>query len=162
VTGILKSSRIATAAIFSALCVAGASEARAQGNYGTIKGRLVWDGDTLPPAKNLVEKGAATKDPQVCAKDVAIESRDLVVDPKTKGIRYAFAYLPKPAGTNPDAAKALVAKTAKVEIDQKNCEFAPYVTAVIQDQPLILKSSDAINHNVRFSAFVNAAFNQIL
>jgi hypothetical protein len=164
VTDILKGARTATAALVAALCVAGAgaNEAKAQGNYGTIKGRLVYDGDTTPPAKNLVEAGQATKDPQVCAKSVAIASRELVVDEKTKGIRYAFAYLPKPEGTNVDAAKALVARAAKVEIDQKNCEFLPYVTAIIQDQPLVLKSTDPINHNVRFSAFVNAAFNQIL
>jgi hypothetical protein len=152
----------ATAALLAALLAAGAVEARAQGAYGTIKGRLVWEGGSVPPAKNLVEKGAAPKDPQVCAKDAPIASRELVVDPQTKGVRYAFAYLPKPQGTNPEAAQALVAKEAKIVIDQKNCEFIPYVTAMIQDQPLVLKSSDPINHNVRFSAFVNAAFNQIL
>jgi hypothetical protein len=152
----------ATAALMAALLATGPGEARAQGAYGTIKGRLVWEGGSVPPAKNLVEKGAAPKDPQVCAKDAQIPSRELVVDPPTKGVRYAFAYLPKPQGTNPEAAKALVAKEAKVVIDQKNCEFIPYVAALIQDQPLVLKSSDPINHNVRFSAFVNAAFNQIL
>ena len=89
-------------------------------------------------------------------------SKELVVDPASKGIRYAFAYLPKPQGANPDAVKALVAKTPVVEIDQKNCEFLPYVTALNQDQSLVLKSSDPTNHNVRFSAFVNAPFNQIL
>jgi hypothetical protein len=151
-----------TAALLAALLVACGGEAQAQGNFGTIKGRLVWNGETAPPAKNLVEKGAAAKDPDVCGKNAAILSRELVVDPQSKGIRYAFAYLPKPQGTNPDAAKALVARAAKVEIDQKNCEFLPYVTAIIQDQPLVLKSSDPINHNIRFSAFVNAPFNQIL
>jgi hypothetical protein len=162
-TGILKGAiRAMTAALAAGLFVVGAQEAHAQGNFGTIKGRLVWDGGTPPPAKNLVEKGAAAKDPEVCAKNTAIASRELVVDPQTKGIRYAFAYLPKPTGMNPEAAKALVAKAAKVEIDQRNCEFLPYVTAIIKDQPLVLKSSDAINHNIRFSAFVNAAFNQIL
>jgi hypothetical protein len=156
VTGILKG------VLAAGVLVACAGEARAQGGFGTIKGRLVWDGATVPPAKNLVEKGAAPKDPQVCGKDAAIASRELVVDPATKGIRYAFAYLPRPQGSNPDAAKALAAKAAKVEIDQKNCEFLPYVTALIQDQALVLKSSDPVNHNVRFSAFTNAAFNQIL
>ena len=89
-------------------------------------------------------------------------SRELVVDPATKGVRYAFAYLAEAQGANPDAVKALVAKTPVVEIDQKNCEFEPYVTAMNQEQSLVLKSSDPANHNVRFSAFVNAPFNQIL
>jgi hypothetical protein len=137
-------------------------DARAQGNFGTIRGRLVWGGGDVPPAKNLVDAGAATKDPAVCASSVPIASRELTVDPKSRGIRYGFAYLVRPQGANPDAVKALVAKTPKVEIDQKNCEFMPYVAALHQDQPLVLKSSDPINHNVRFSAFTNAPFNQIL
>ena len=58
--------------------------------------------------------------------------------------------------------KALVAKNPKVEIDQKNCEFVPYALAIHQDQPLVIKSSDPVNHNVRYAAFTNAAFNQIL
>jgi hypothetical protein len=144
------------------LVVCGAAEARAQGNFGTIKGRLVWAGAEVPPAKNLVEVGAAPKDPSVCAKSQVIPDRSLLVDPKTKGIRYAFAYLNKPQGANPDAAKALVASTPEVLIDQKNCEFLPYVTAVYQQQSVVLKSSDPVNHNVRFSAFTNAPFNQIL
>jgi hypothetical protein len=153
---------IARVGLSAALMACVAVEARAQGAYGTIKGRLVWGGDSVPPAKNLVEVGAANKDPQVCAKDAPIPARDLVVDPATKGVRHAFAYLVRPQGTNADALKALVAKAPKVEIDQKNCEFRPYVTAMVQDQPLVLKSSDPTNHNVRFSAFANAAFNQIL
>jgi hypothetical protein len=110
----------------------------------------------------LAAVGGAAKDPQVCAKDKAILSRELAVDPASKGIRYAFAYLPKPQGVNAEAVKALVAKTPVVEIDQKNCEFLPYVAALNQDQSLVLKSSDPTNHNVRFSAFTNAPFNQIL
>ncbi len=37
----------------------------AQGGYGTIKGRLVWGGDTAPPQKFSVDKGMANKDPGV-------------------------------------------------------------------------------------------------
>jgi hypothetical protein len=138
----------------------------AQGNYGTIKGRLVWDGGDVPAPKNAVEKGqtnlAAQKDPNVCAKDTPIPDRSLVVDAKTKGVRYGIAYLVRPQGANPDAVKAILAKAPKAEVDQKNCEFIPYVTPMLQDQGLILKSSDPVNHNVRLATFTNAAFNQIL
>ena len=161
-TGFRRGIRHAAALLAAGLIVAAASEARAQGNYGTIKGRLVWDGDAVPLVEELAKVGQAAKDPSVCAKDKAIMDRKLVVDPASKGIRYAFAYLPKPQGANPEAVKALVAKTPVVEIDQKNCEFLPYVAVLNQDQSLVLKSSDPTNHNVRFSAFVNAPFNQIL
>jgi hypothetical protein len=52
-----------------------------------------------------------------------------------------------------------VARQPKVEIDQKNCEFLPYTTALHQDQELVFKSSDPVAHNVRYSGFANPAKN---
>jgi hypothetical protein len=161
-TGFGRGIRLAAALLAAGVIVTAAAPARAQGGYGTIKGRLVWDGDTIPAVDVLAKVGQAAKDPGVCAKDAPIMDRKLVVDPASKGIRDAFAYLPKPQGANLEAVKALVAKTPTVVIDQKNCEFLPYVAALNQDQSLVLKSSDPTNHNVRFSAFTNAPFNQIL
>jgi len=139
-----------------------AASAPAQANFGTIKGRLVWAGADVPQPKVLAEVGKAPKDPQVCAKDRAIVSRDLVVDPKTRGIQNGFAYLVRPSGTNPVAVQDLVKQAAKVEIDQKNCEFIPYCTAMHQEQVLEFKSSDPVNHNIRYAAFTNAPLNQML
>jgi plastocyanin len=134
----------------------------AQGSFGTIKGRLVYGGSPAPPAKDLVPKGAAQKDPAVCAAAVAIPDRSLVVDPKTLGVKYGFAYLVRPKGENPEAVKELVGKAEKVVLDQKNCEFIPYALAIHQDQTLVFKSTDPVNHNVHLSPFANAPFNQIL
>lgn len=132
-----------------------------QAGYGTVKGRLVWDGEQVPPVKVLEEKGKAEKDPAVCAKDKPVFSRELVVDPATKGVAYAFAYISRPKGTNPEAVKELLAAKPKVEIDQSNCEFLPYLTAIHQNQTLVVKSSDpGINHNVRLNAFTNPGLNQ--
>jgi hypothetical protein len=134
----------------------------AQGAYGTIKGRLVWGGADAPAPKALVEKGKAAKDPEVCGKDAPVMSRELAVDPRTKGVANAFVYLVRPKGANPEAVKALIAGRPKVALDQKNCEFLPYSLAIHQDQTLVIKSSDPVNHNVRYAAFTNAPFNQIL
>ena len=132
-----------------------------QGEFGTIKGRLVWGGEEIPPVKVLCEKGKAEKDPQVCASTKPILSRELVVDPKTKGVEYAFAYISRPKGENPGAIQKLLAEKPKVDIDQSNCEFLPYMTAIYKDQTLVVKSSDAgINHNVRLVAFNNPGLNQ--
>ena len=139
-----------------------ASGAAGQSGFGTIKGRLVWGGAEAPPKKNLVEKGKADKDPAVCALAGSIPDNTLVVDPKTKGVKFAFVYLVKPNGENPEAVKTLVGKKASVEIDQKNCEFIPFVTALHQDQALVFKSSDPVNHNVHLSPFTNEPFNTIL
>ena len=135
----------------------------AEGEYGTIKGRLVWGGSDVPPARALIEKGRAQRDPEICAREAAIPNRELVVDPKTKGVVYGFAYLVKPKGSNPGAVKELLARSPKkAELDQKNCEFLPYVLAIHQDQTLMIKSSDPVNHNVRYAAFANSPFNQIM
>ncbi len=132
-----------------------------QGEYGTIKGRLVWGGDEIPPIRVLCEKGKAEKDPQVCASTRPILSRELVVDPTTKGVEYAFAYISRPKGSNEGAVQKLLTSKPKVEIDQSNCEFLPYLTAIYKDQTLVVKSSDAgINHNVRLVAFNNPGLNQ--
>src|SRR5438105_106226 len=108
-----------------------------QAGFGTIKGRLVWGGAEAPPAKNAVETGQASKDPAVCAATTAIPDNTLAVDPKTKGIKFAFVYLVRPSGENPEAVKTLVAKTASVVVDQKNCEFIPFATALHQDQKVV-------------------------
>jgi hypothetical protein len=134
----------------------------AQGDYGTIKGRLVWGGTDVPPPYVLAEKGKAAKDPDVCAKDEPIVAQDLVVDQKTKGVAHGFAYLIRPSGANPDAVQSLLSKSPKVELDQANCTFIPRSLPFHQNQTLVLKSSDPKNHNVRFSGFNNAGFNQIL
>ena len=130
-----------------------------QSNFGTIKGKLVWGGPEAPATRTLVEKGQASKDPAVCAVDKSLVNNDLPVDPKTKGVKFAFAYLPKPKGVNPEAVAALVKSAPSVEIDQKLCEFLPYATAIHQDQTLVFKSSDPVGHNVHLSPFSNAAFN---
>jgi hypothetical protein len=134
----------------------------AQGSFGTITGRLVWGGPAAPEPTPLIKKGDPTvKDAAVCA-TTDLFSRDLAVDPKTLGVRYGFAYLNKPSGTNPDAEQALLSKEATVVIDQKNCEFIPYCTALHKDQPVVFKSSDPVGHNVRYSGFTNAANNVAL
>jgi hypothetical protein len=131
-----------------------------QGSYGTIKGRLVWGGDTVPKARVLQEKGKAEKNPDVCAKDQSILSHELEIDPDTKGIAYGFAYIVKPKGTNPEAIQELLAKRPKAEMDQKNCDFLPHSLAIHEDQALVLKSSDPTSHNVRLAGLTNTGFNQ--
>jgi hypothetical protein len=133
-----------------------------QAGFGTIKGRLVWGGSDVPSNEIAVEKGKAEKDGAVCAATGAIPSNILVVDPKSKGVKFAFAYLVNPKGENPAAVKARVDKQPTVVIDQKNCEFLPYATAMHQDQTIVFKSSDPVNHNVHLTPFTNQPFNTIL
>ncbi len=138
--------------------------------FGTIKGRLVWGGAETPARKVLVKKGDTTvQDGAVCSVNDVV-SNELVVDAKTKGVRYGIALLKGTlsggksslAGKNPEAEKAIVAKAAEVIIDQKNCEFLPYMTVLYTGQKAIFKSSDPVSHNVRFNGFANPSRNVVL
>ena len=132
------------------------------GSYGTIKGRLIWGGEQAPaPLAPKVATGLAKTDPTICAAKAPILDESLVVDPKTLGVRDGIVWLARPKGTNPDALKALLAKTPVVEFDQKGCVYEPHVLAIHQDQKVNFKSSDPVNHNVHLSGFKNA-FNQIV
>jgi hypothetical protein len=127
----------------------------AQGGSGTIKGRLVWGGAQVPQPEVAQAKGKASKDPEVCAASGDILKNDLVVDPKSKGVRYAIVWVVRPKGTNPEAEKALLGKEPQVEIDQKNCEFIPRNVAMMTKQPIVFKSSDAAGHNIHYTGFNN-------
>jgi hypothetical protein len=129
--------------------------------YGSIKGKLVWGGEKAPERRVLEAVGKAAKDPAVCASTAPVLDSELIVDPKTKGVRNAIVYVTKPVGSNPEAVKALLAKAPKVEIDQKNCEYLPAVTLLHEDQAVLFKSSDAVNHNVHYNSF-DSTFNVIL
>lgn len=139
-----------------------ASIPTAQEAYGTIKGRLVWGGPEAPQPKVLEATGKATKDPAICAATAPILDEKVVVDPQTKGIRFAFAYLVRPKGQNAAAVKELTSRNPAVEIDQKGCVYTPRSVALHQDQELVLKSSDPVNHNVHLNAFTNEPFNILL
>ncbi len=128
--------------------------------FGTVKGRLVWSGPTAPILLPLVALGKA--DPNICSATRAIPNRQLVVDSVTKGIEYGIAYINQPKGRNVEAENERVSKAPQVVIDQKNCEFIPYVTVIHQDQVVKFRSSDPVNHNLHISPLVNPGFNQMI
>ena len=128
---------------------------------GTIKGRLVFAAGPIPAPKVVVAKGDPNVKDDVCKVEQHL-SKDLMIDPATKGVGYAFAFLVKPTGDYSAAETALLAKNPTVVIDQVNCEFVPYAVVVHKDQKLTFKSSDPVGHNVHFQAFANGAVNQML
>lgn len=113
--------------------------------WGTLKGRITFEGD-VPEPKVLVAQGDTdVKDAAVCAKE-PIVSEELVVDPETKGVKWAIVYIPRPTAVHPEAESE--AASAQVEFDQKGCTFTPHVLAVMKGATIQLKSSDPVGHNV--------------
>lgn len=126
---------------------------------GSIKGKIVLGG-AAPTLAPVVKKGdSSVKDAAVCAVE-EIPNEGLVVN--GNAVANVVVYLNSPSAKNAEMEAAIVAKAAEVEIDQKNCKFIPHVSAIHTKQQLIFKSSDSVNHNVRYSAFTNPPFNQIL
>jgi plastocyanin len=95
-----------------------------------IMGQVRFTG-TVPPDQKIMTTDGAT-----------ILHNDLVVDPKTRGLRYVFVTL--------EGAKAQpkVANAKPVEMDQKDMVFIPRVVAVQYGQPVVFTNSDLCNHSV--------------
>ncbi len=124
--------------------------------WGTLKGRVVFEGD--PPAqKVLVAKGSKdAKDAAVCATH-EIKAERLVIDSATKGVKNVIVYIPKPTAVNPEAKSAKASQT--VLFDQKGCVFEPHVLAAMVGEKIDLKSSDAVSHNINCKV-QNNGFNE--
>ena len=111
-----------------ALLAAGA--AAGEEKAGTVRGVVRFTGER-PPAKQL-----PTGDGRI------IEHHDLVVDAKTKGLRWVIAALedaparPKLEGGEP------------VVVDQREMLFVPRVVAVQHGRPVRFDNSDQFNHSV--------------
>ena len=130
-----------------------------EAQWGTLKGRVILDGE-LPKIPLLVEKGnSAAKDAAVCAAQ-DIPDEKLVVDPTTKGIANVFIYLTKkPMKVYPDLTHS---KDKEVTFDQKGCRFKPHAMLVRTDQRVRVLSEDSIAHNTHTYPIKNKSDNFIV
>jgi len=113
-----------------------AISAASQENPGTITGVVLFTGN-VPAPKNIV-----TTDGGI------IKHSDLVVDPKTKGLRFVVATL-EDAPVQPKLKKA-----NPVLLDQKDMVFLPRVVAVQHGQAVQFDNSDLCNHSVMAASTV--------
>lgn len=132
------------------------STSSAQAQWGTLKGKVVLDGE-VPEQKLLVRKGnATTKDAAICAaQDVPDDS--LLIDKDSKGIANVAVWLvKKPSKIHPDLEKL---KESKVVFDQVGCRFTPHILVVRAGQTVSVVSDDATAHNTRGVPPKNQQFN---
>jgi hypothetical protein len=140
-----------TTAAPSTATPAPAAAVKAEG-WGTLKGRVVFDGDA--PARAVL-----STDPEKAKACMAgeIKSERLVVDAGSKGVKNVIVYIPKPTAVNPEAKSAKAAST--VVFDQKKCVFEPHVLAVMTNTKIDIKSSDPVSHNINCKV-QNNTFNE--
>lgn len=124
---------------------AAAEQASTSTGWGTLKGRLVYDGDppVMPPMNEALTKDAAT-----CAPGGQPPKNEyLLVDPSTKGIANVVLFARKVSRVNESAEPS----TEPVVFDQKYCTFLTRVATVTLGQPLDIRNSDDVSHNTSIS-----------
>jgi hypothetical protein len=133
----------------------------AEGEWGTVKGRIVWGGDKLPEAKTV----NVNKDQDHCLSQGQIPDESLVINPKNKGIRWVFVWLaPVTAQAKMPIHPSLEhPKSKDASIDQPCCRFEPHALALQTGQELTTKNSSPIAHNINWQGGIkNAGGNVIL
>ena len=124
-------------------------------DWGTLKGKILLDGDVPAPVLQHKKGAPGVKDASVCAAQDTLR-QDLLIDKTTKGVANIFVYIyKKPKSIHPDAEKA----PAKVIFDQKNCVFKPHALVLQAGQTVEVLNSDAIAHNTHTYPLRNRAEN---
>ncbi len=113
--------------------------------FGTVRGTISVDG-ALPKLAHASPKGQA-KDPICGAMDILNES----VVGESGGLGNVFIYLKKVPNVDipPPPTDQLV-------MDQQGCIFVPHAQVVQVGQPVLLKNSDPIAHNVKLNGGSNS------
>lgn len=109
-----------------------------QTDPGVVQGQVRFTGD-VPKPKRITTTDGGT-----------LEHSDLVVDPKTKGLRHVVAILE-------DApAQPKLEKTRALLVDQRDMVFLPRVVAVQHGQAVRFENNDLCNHSVMAASTVKA------
>ena len=122
-----------------ALAAAIAPPAQLHADWGTLSGRLVYEGAPIPTP----EKIQADKDPQVCGKHELLDERLVVA--ADGGLRNVMIFLRtedvEPAPSYSESA------AAEVVVEWADCRYEPHVVVMRTTQTLLLKNCDQIGHN---------------
>lgn len=122
---------------------------------GSFFGTVVLDGDA-PQLDLLVKSGDENvKDSEVCGV-AGVPDESLVVG-DGNGIANVFVYLRRaPKGHKSDVPSETVV------LDQKGCVFLPHVALIRAGQKFVVKSSDAVQHNVHTFPARNQGINLLI
>lgn len=139
-------------AVLVSTCIATAASAQ---EWGSLKGRLVFDGP-VPKA----DKIDVNKDQQFCGK-FGLLDESLVVNSENNGLANVVIWLYVPRGDDKPAIHDSYAKSLEepVTADNTKCRFEPHVVAMRAGQKLVIKNSDQVGHNTKVDTFTNNPFN---
>lgn len=121
---------------------------------GGVKGKIVFGGATVPAVADLSGQIKGHQDADICTSP-KMKAEDMVVDPATKGIQWAFVSIEKVTG-----GKTLQVPAEPIVSDQKSCHFEPHILVVPKGAKVQLKNSDTKLHNTHSWSQKNPAFNE--
>ncbi len=133
-----------------------AAGAQGDDGWGTVKGRIVWEGE-IPKRKPIdsIDKHA---DKAHCLSKGIIVDEDWVVNAKNKGLRWTFVWLAD--AKNPKARLPIHPDLKEIKIkelvmDQPCCMFTPHALGLREGQVLVAKNSSPIPHNFNWHGRVS-------
>jgi plastocyanin len=109
----------------------------AAGSGGTIRGRVVLQGDAPKPASDTI-----AQDQKICGSSVSLPRIALGKDNVVQGTFVILEGVESPPGARPAAT------TQSVLIDQKDCQYVPHTMIVPVNSKVEITNSDPILHNV--------------
>jgi hypothetical protein len=117
--------------------------AKDDANWGTLKGRFVYDGPSPKPVKIEV-----TKDQECCGKYPDELVDESVVVGKNSGLQWVFVYVrTKDVKIHPEAASGVA---SEIKINNRHCRFNPHGSVVwAGKQTIVFGNEDPINHAVK-------------
>ena len=144
---------IHTAIFIATTCLVSVSSA-ASGDWGTLKGRFVFDGQT--PEATVLQ---VTRDEEVCGQHNLVDE-SLIVNSKNGGIQNVVVWLH--SKTEVPIHPSLNALPKPAQLDNKDCRFTPRVVRLRTNQLLQCVNSDSVAHNVAVYARRNQPFSIVV
>jgi hypothetical protein len=133
----------------------------ATNGFGTITGRIVFDGE-IPERRVLIRVGdekVKAEDRPICAREERLDE-SLIVDAQIHGIANVFVYLPKATrGIHP---RLQASREQHVDADIRECRFEPHVLFARTDQAVIVRQLDDCTHNVHEHPKQNVKFGGVI
>jgi hypothetical protein len=137
------------------ICLAMVASAQAA-EWGSLKGRLVFDGNPGKPAAINVNK-----DVEFCSKHTLVD--ETITVGEKDGLSNVFIYLYVKKGKSIEIHPDLEKPSEELAIlDNKGCRFEPHALVVRTGQPLEIRNSDpGIGHNTNAQTLLaNPKFNE--
>jgi plastocyanin len=118
---------------------------------GTVTATVTFDG--TPPAPEMI---TITGDPK-CASEQGANQRagETIVVGANQALQNVFVYVKDGLGSY-----SFPVPPEPVVLDQDKCRYTPRVLGVRVGQPLQIRNSDPLLHNVRSNGVINQAFNK--